>query len=114
MNLRLCVQALLLLWLSLTAVCGGECVPPVARASLLLSRCLCRALRLPEPGARQAASRRLQTDRAPGAGTHRLAPPGCPSRSEKLRASGVLPGSRAPHPTWWRVAGARPSPLVGQ
>lgn len=27
MNLRLCVQALLLLWLSLTAVCGGECVP---------------------------------------------------------------------------------------
>ncbi|XP_054432928.1 apelin [Pteronotus mesoamericanus] len=28
MNLRLCVQALLLLWLSLTAVYGGECLPP--------------------------------------------------------------------------------------
>lgn len=27
MNLRLCVQALLLLWLSLTAVYGGECAP---------------------------------------------------------------------------------------
>lgn len=27
MNLRLCVLALLLLWLSLTAVCGGECAP---------------------------------------------------------------------------------------
>lgn len=27
MNLRLCVQALLLLWLSLSAVCGGECAP---------------------------------------------------------------------------------------
>lgn len=27
MNLSFCVQALLLLWLSLTAVCGGECVP---------------------------------------------------------------------------------------
>lgn len=56
MNLWLCVQAFLLLWLSLTAVCGGECVPPVTRASLLLSRCLCRVLRLREPGARQAAS----------------------------------------------------------
>lgn len=69
MDLRLCVQALLLLWLSLTAVCGGECVPPVARASLLLSRCPCRALRLPEPTARQASWRRPQSDRAPRAGT---------------------------------------------
>ncbi|XP_020140528.1 apelin [Microcebus murinus] len=28
MNLRLCVQALLLLWLSLTAVCGGPLMQP--------------------------------------------------------------------------------------
>ncbi|XP_003931162.1 apelin [Saimiri boliviensis] len=27
MNLRLCVQALLLLWLSLTVVCGGPLMP---------------------------------------------------------------------------------------
>lgn len=34
MNLRLWVQALLLLWLSLTAVCGGECLSSLlARAS---------------------------------------------------------------------------------
>lgn len=54
MNLRLCVQALLLLWLSLTAVCGGECVPfhspgfsPglfLVAASALLSFCPTRAL----------------------------------------------------------------------
>lgn len=91
MNLWLCVQALLLLWFSLTSVCGGECVPPVTRASLLLSRCLCCVLRLPEPRVRQAASRRwLQSDRAPSAGNLRLwsqasphghlAPPGCPSQ----------------------------------
>lgn len=35
MNLRLCMQALLLLWLSLTAVCVGECVP----LTLLLFPC---------------------------------------------------------------------------
>ncbi|XP_077001170.1 apelin [Tamandua tetradactyla] len=28
MNLRLCVQALLLLWLSLTSVCGGPLMQP--------------------------------------------------------------------------------------
>ncbi|XP_049622676.1 apelin [Suncus etruscus] len=34
MNLRFCVQALLLLWLSLTAVCGGPLAQPSDRKGL--------------------------------------------------------------------------------
>ncbi|XP_036299434.1 apelin [Pipistrellus kuhlii] len=34
MNLWLCVQALLLVWLSLTAVCGGPLPQPSARKGL--------------------------------------------------------------------------------
>ncbi|KAF6089961.1 apelin [Phyllostomus discolor] len=34
MNLRLCLQTLLLIWLSLTAVCGGPLLQPPARKGL--------------------------------------------------------------------------------
>ncbi|XP_037368792.1 apelin [Talpa occidentalis] len=34
MDLRLCVRALLLLWLSLTAVCGGPLLQPCDRKGL--------------------------------------------------------------------------------
>lgn len=87
MNLQLWVRALLLLWLSLTAVCGGECAPSVRPRPLPRS---------PPPGAwRSAGQEQPRTRRQvagrprPGTGRlrprasldRRLAPPGCPSQS---------------------------------
>lgn len=96
MNLRFWVQALLLLWLSLTAVCGGECVPPVRPSSFSRSPAAAVALSalcLPEPSTRQAgvATRRPPTDRVPlawdrlaaasGITRPALCSFGCPSQS---------------------------------
>lgn len=133
MNLRRCVQALLLLWLSLTAACGGECVAPrLARAppAALLDRLPRAPFRPPrtralsasrDPGASRAgaATRRLRraadslTGR-PGPGT---GPAGATAVSE--RGLGSVSGITrlAPCPSWRLLeveelgaAGVRPGP----
>lgn len=57
MNLRFCVLALLLLWLSLTAVCGGECAPPARPRS---------PSRFPPAEARRPLGRSSYGSAAPG------------------------------------------------
>lgn len=78
MDLRRCVQALLLLWLSLTAVCGGECVPrrspacpspPSWTAADALPSLRPQLARSPPPGTGREPSR---SSHAPAARGHRL------------------------------------------
>ncbi|XP_053435453.1 apelin [Nycticebus coucang] len=66
MNLRLCMRALLLLWLSLTAVCGGPLMqPPEGKG---LEECKVRHLVQPRasrngPGPWQGGRRKLRRQR---------------------------------------------------
>lgn len=93
MNLRLCVHALLMLWVSLIAVSGGECAPPArprsprgspgAAAVLLALRPTCALSaswsRVPAGLEQPRAGRaRLPTDRLP------------PSRFQPAVASGII------------------------
>ncbi|XP_003796977.1 apelin [Otolemur garnettii] len=66
MNLRLCMRALLLLWLSLTAVCGGPLMqPPEGKG---LEECKVRHLVQPRvsrngPGSWQGGRRKFRRQR---------------------------------------------------
>lgn len=62
MNLRLCVQALLLIWLSLTSVCGGECLPPVRPRPSRRSLAAAATLSALRPTRALSTSRRLEPE----------------------------------------------------
>ncbi|XP_063516561.1 apelin isoform X1 [Pongo pygmaeus] len=101
MNLRLCVQALLLLWLSLTAVCGGECAPSRS-PGLQPKRSFPSALfALSPPPGEPGASRAVAATRRPAPGSRLTGRPepwgGWPQGPLLLRGSTLPLASPARH-----------------